>query len=568
MACISCIKQDVSSRNNILNYKAEKLNQTYKEQYIQDPDSAEVIAYQLIAIYDSLHNYQKKFYFYDQLTELYQFRKKNDVEALNTISKALEIFILHPDMSIDDPYFYINTANILNQYDLYENAIDLYKESFSKSKQNNNYYASALSYSNIAYVFQEMQQYDSASYYYRRALNEIPFPNDIVNARYINCLASVFLELGNKEIVTNLCKKSNLILCNFEKDSLNRKVIDSERYRIAFYEIKSVMFRIMAENDTSAKAYENYLSSLIFARKSGSTSKIGLAYFNLARENAKLNNLTKLELYADSAMQKAKNTLDFSFQNRISDFLKEYYSNGSSKRKYFFYSKLSEELKDSIKKNSFNDKILKNKIMLASTPILIKIRNLKILHEKNKRIILQQYLIIGLLILVILIWTYIVLQKRKLKTANKQIVKSTSKLIRLEEELSQSNAMHRSDKLFMKLEKLMKEEKAYIDSGITLSILSNKLDTNQTYLSQLINKYYGVNFNDYINEQRIKELLKYLNDDNYKKYKIDYLAEIVGFKVSSTFYNAFKKYTGLTPSAFKNLNLEMMKKDKNHNLSE
>ena len=48
--------------------------------------------------------------------------------------------------------------------------------------------------------------------------------------------------------------------------------------------------------------------------------------------------------------------------------------------------------------------------------------------------------------------------------------------------------------------------RVYLDPGLTISMLAERLQTNRTYLSGFINKEYGMNFRSYLNAVRLKEL--------------------------------------------------------------
>lgn len=91
----------------------------------------------------------------------------------------------------------------------------------------------------------------------------------------------------------------------------------------------------------------------------------------------------------------------------------------------------------------------------------------------------------------------------------------------------------------------------FLNSDINLNQLAALWNTNRSYLSTLINQYKGKGFTDYVNQLRIEYLLKNLEEDpNWKKYKIAYLAELLGFSSSRSFSNAFLKATGISPSFY------------------
>jgi AraC-like DNA-binding protein len=85
-----------------------------------------------------------------------------------------------------------------------------------------------------------------------------------------------------------------------------------------------------------------------------------------------------------------------------------------------------------------------------------------------------------------------------------------------------------------------------------LLILAEKLNTNKSYLSQVINEYFRKNFSTFVNEYRVKEASRLLLEKESENYTIEAIANSVGFKSKSAFNSAFKKFTGITPSYFVN----------------
>lgn len=99
---------------------------------------------------------------------------------------------------------------------------------------------------------------------------------------------------------------------------------------------------------------------------------------------------------------------------------------------------------------------------------------------------------------------------------------------------------------------LMEEEKYYLNKQFTINDFAKELQSNRNYLSQIINEYFNTNFNNFVNEFRVKEARKLLLSHEYENYTIEGIANSVGFHSKATFNTAFKKFTGVTPSFFKN----------------
>ena len=99
---------------------------------------------------------------------------------------------------------------------------------------------------------------------------------------------------------------------------------------------------------------------------------------------------------------------------------------------------------------------------------------------------------------------------------------------------------------------LLEEEKVYKNQNLTISELASRLNTNRTYLSQIINDTFNTNFSNLINDYRIQEAeLQMIT--NIEKLTMEAIAFECGFSSKSAFYSAFRKKKGKTPTEFMNL---------------
>jgi AraC-like DNA-binding protein len=107
------------------------------------------------------------------------------------------------------------------------------------------------------------------------------------------------------------------------------------------------------------------------------------------------------------------------------------------------------------------------------------------------------------------------------------------------------------EKYLQKLNALMNEEKIFTNPDLKLSSLAEELGLPSHQLSKLINEKFGKSFSDLVNEYRVKEFIKRLNETQYETFTIYGIALDVGFNSKSSFNSAFKKITGMTPSEYK-----------------
>ncbi len=97
---------------------------------------------------------------------------------------------------------------------------------------------------------------------------------------------------------------------------------------------------------------------------------------------------------------------------------------------------------------------------------------------------------------------------------------------------------------------LLQKNTYYYDENLTLSKLSVLLNIPLNELSYIINTGFNMNFNDFINDYRIKAFKERLKDPENTKYNFIGLAYEVGFSSKASFYRAFKKSTNQTPGEF------------------
>ena len=104
------------------------------------------------------------------------------------------------------------------------------------------------------------------------------------------------------------------------------------------------------------------------------------------------------------------------------------------------------------------------------------------------------------------------------------------------------------------LEKVMKEEKPYLNKNLSLNLLADKLNSRTHIVSYVINTHYNVNFYNYINNFRFDYCKALLKNPKKQHLSIEGIAFEGGFGSKSTFNTLFKKQSGMTPTQYKNTN--------------
>jgi AraC-like DNA-binding protein len=177
--------------------------------------------------------------------------------------------------------------------------------------------------------------------------------------------------------------------------------------------------------------------------------------------------------------------------------------------------------------------------------------------QHNMQIRLLMLSIGFLLVFTLLVVLYIVYRRRQV--AYRELVRksqewalSTTAFPEIKPNPDSDNLISETDRQLMEqLQKLLQDEYLYRDPLITIDKVALRLKINRSYLSRAINNCMGKNFNAFINEYRIKESILLMSDAS-QKFSFEGLAYEVGFNDRKTFYTAFCKVTGLSPSSFKN----------------
>lgn len=97
----------------------------------------------------------------------------------------------------------------------------------------------------------------------------------------------------------------------------------------------------------------------------------------------------------------------------------------------------------------------------------------------------------------------------------------------------------------------MEQDKLYLNAKLSIHDVSEKLNIPRQYISEVLNEYMDISFQDFINQYRVEEFIKRLKNDQNDHFTLLAIANEVGFNSKSSFNAIFKKHKGLTPTEFK-----------------
>lgn len=102
--------------------------------------------------------------------------------------------------------------------------------------------------------------------------------------------------------------------------------------------------------------------------------------------------------------------------------------------------------------------------------------------------------------------------------------------------------------LVSRFQHIMIDEQAFLQPGLSIGDIAERLHTNKNYISRMVNQTYNIGFPEVLNILRIDYAEQFIV--NHKDMNQDEIAKACGF-VSATYFNStFKRITGYTPKVW------------------
>ena len=95
-----------------------------------------------------------------------------------------------------------------------------------------------------------------------------------------------------------------------------------------------------------------------------------------------------------------------------------------------------------------------------------------------------------------------------------------------------------------RLEQCMTQQQIYRDENLNLSRLSRRMSVPSRQISSAVNRVSGMNVSQYVNQHRIKEACRLLEETEQSVTAVMFAS---GFQTKSNFNREFRRVTGLTP---------------------
>ena len=105
-----------------------------------------------------------------------------------------------------------------------------------------------------------------------------------------------------------------------------------------------------------------------------------------------------------------------------------------------------------------------------------------------------------------------------------------------------------NDTLTAQFQQLMMGEQLFLQPGLTLADVAERLRTNKTYVSKMVNQTYNLGFPEVMNILRVDYAEDYLR--KHPDATQEEVAKACGFVSASSFNSTFKRITGYTPKVW------------------
>lgn len=100
------------------------------------------------------------------------------------------------------------------------------------------------------------------------------------------------------------------------------------------------------------------------------------------------------------------------------------------------------------------------------------------------------------------------------------------------------------------LDSLFDHDPIYLMPKLRLADVADRLEIDPSDLSQALNMVLGENFNAYVNRWRVQHAKRSLDQGQHLSSTIAGIGHASGFASKTSFYNAFKRIEGMTPSDY------------------
>jgi len=424
----------------------------------------------------------------------------------------------------------------------YEKTANYYFQSIAASEQLGDELLTARTQLNLGMLYIRMKEYHKAVEILGISLSVLQKMQDEENI--ISAYQNLFIAEGNLQ--------NSERLNDYYKQAIDLAQAKNDSAKMS--EILNDFGTLLFDKGQFSEANHYFEQALQYADSVNSPSAFYFTLYSIGKNAMYLGNLEKSEKLMSLAFNKLKSLKSNVWLTYIQLNLSRLYA-----RKGDFI--LSDKfMKDAI---ANEQELFKNKRAKAISEMQVKYEtgkkeqelSMQKLQLKSQSRTLFFALIIALLFASAFLIVFFFM--RKIKSNNQQLFERNRELTARWEKLKNPGTSEiedtESNTISSHISALMNKDQLFKNPDLTIDYLSRSINSNTKYVSRTIKEKTGLNFNSYINTYRIEEAKKILLDPVKKNWSLDAVAESCGFNNPTTFYQTFKKNTGLTPAVYRNI---------------
>lgn len=403
-------------------------------------------------------------------------------------------------------------------------------------------------YNRLGMLNQAMEDFPKAIKYYKRGLNMA------LKAKSERDLTVLYLNMGNLyQKMDSLDLAINYYDKNLEILKKNNNLTDIARNLLN-------RGNVFAKQKKFTQAFENYHQALDICNKYGIDFGKMHVYFSMGKGYIETREYNKAIPALDSALYFAKamgvKDVELSVYYSFSDL---YEVTGNYEKAYQAYTKfheLEKEVMNEEKHKTLSELEIKYETELKDQKITQINQSLETKKAQNGLLILGVVLLMLIAGFIIFFLIYRNRTLKQLYERNIELMNSFHFKAPEEDELEEvtETAVENEDnlkKIFDRVLYALEKEKIYTNPTLSLSETAEHVKSNDKYVSAAIAENANMNYSNFINFYRINEAKRLIYDDGH--YNLNEVMHACGFNSRTTFYNSFKKHTGLSPKQFKEM---------------
>lgn len=464
---------------------------------------------------------------------------------MDSLKKSKEFLALISPDDFKDPnqemqYYSIAAILALKAEMDFSHALYYFRKTASLAEENGNMLNLCSAYCNMAELYSLRGDTLGLDYALRAHDLAVDIGDTVASCYTAIQAGNMYLEAGHEEDALRLAEVASVIA----------KAKGLNAYAGYAYLLYGQTYYAMEDYDAAEHYYRRLLADSVNSEPSLAMS-VYLCYGKLLSKRGKYAEAERCLLRSAEYSRITGNV------EGIPDIMKElaelYRRTGNTSKAIEFYSALL-ELKDSLaleqKERDFNRLLMGYEKEEHAAEM-----QRKELDLQKHRVRLLFLLILLLSVSFAALYVYIAYKKKNEMYARLagQYRRLNQRLKNLEESLVKESSEVKDVELWKKIELMMSGDSPfYRQKDVSLDKLAERLATNRTYVSRVVNKYAGVSFSSYINIKRIQEATKILENPDCQ-ISIKVLADELGYGSSSSFVHKFSKEIGCPPAKYREL---------------